>query len=169
MSDADEAFLKYKSQQVLSWTLLNLQRLHERPSAMCAGRPLNGRTAFIVGASYSLGEDELALIEGDKGLMKIIEKLLGKEGGGGDLRKTTFFRGTGCRACGGTGYLGRTGIFEVMEISDELRPLIANKATSDEIDAKARSLGMASMMEDGMKRAFEGITTITEIIRATKS
>lgn len=83
--------------------------------------------------------------------------------------KIILYRGAGCKACGDTGYSGRIGIFEVMEIVEELRPLITSKASSDIIDKKAKELGMTSMLFDGLTKASHGITTLEEVIRATKT
>jgi len=67
--------------------------------------------------------------------------------------------------CDGTGYSGRIGIFEVMEMTDELHSLVTQKASAIVIDKKAAELGMTSMMHDGIAKAFQGITTISEVIR----
>jgi type II secretory ATPase GspE/PulE/Tfp pilus assembly ATPase PilB-like protein len=80
-----------------------------------------------------------------------------------------LYKGAGCKACGNTGYSGRIGIFEVMEVSEALRPLIVGKEPSSVIDKKAKELGMTSMLEDGISKAFKGVTTLEEIMRATKS
>lgn len=80
----------------------------------------------------------------------------------------SFFRGEGCNRCGQTGYKGRQGIYEVMEIDEGLVKKINERATSDEIKKYARDNGMLTMLEDGLVKAKLGITSIAEILRVTK-
>lgn len=82
--------------------------------------------------------------------------------------KIRLFRGEGCRACKNTGYQGRIGIHEVMEITDELRELIMGNADADTIQAKAIAQGMTTMFDDAIAKAIAGITTIEEIFRVIK-
>jgi type II secretory ATPase GspE/PulE/Tfp pilus assembly ATPase PilB-like protein len=77
------------------------------------------------------------------------------------------FYGEGCKNCNQSGYLGRTGIYEVLSISDEIRELILKKASSSEIKDKAIELGMTIILEDGIKKVISGITTIEEVLRVT--
>ncbi|WP_041718995.1 GspE/PulE family protein [Desulfurivibrio alkaliphilus] len=79
----------------------------------------------------------------------------------------TLQRGKGCRACRNTGYLGRCGVFEVFEISDEVRRLIAARAGEDEIRAQARREGMLTLREDAWSKVKQGITTLDEALRVT--
>ncbi len=78
------------------------------------------------------------------------------------------WEGAGCERCAKTGYKGRRGIFELLAVSDELESLIINRRSSSEIKDKARELGMRSLREDGWEKAFNGLTTVEEIIRATE-
>ena len=78
-----------------------------------------------------------------------------------------FFIGEGCNLCGHTGYQGRIGIFEFMQVSEEIRRLIAGKSTADEIRAQAIREGMIPLEKAGMMMVKEGITTISEVMRAT--
>jgi general secretion pathway protein E len=80
-------------------------------------------------------------------------------------KQTKFLYGTGCKSCTYTGYLGRMGIFEILNMSDELRMMVSNQATSSEIRAKALEQGMISMVNDGMRKVKEGITTPSEVLR----
>lgn len=114
--------------------------------------------------SYSLSEDEIENIKSEPNFLAAVEKFSGEK----KLDALTFYKGSGCKVCGNTGYSGRIGIFEIMEISDELRPLITGKSTSSEIESKARELGMTLMLVDGVSKAFQGITTLDEILRVTK-
>lgn len=74
-------------------------------------------------------------------------------------------RGTGCEACGRTGYRGRLAIHEVLTMDDELRLLTMNKRPDSEYRAAAAAQNFASLFEDGLRKAAEGLTTISEVIR----
>lgn len=78
-----------------------------------------------------------------------------------------LFRGLGCDECGGTGYAGRTGIFELMVMTDRLRTLVSERKGSSEIKAAAVEEGMAELRTDGLIKALDGITTIEEVERVT--
>lgn len=78
------------------------------------------------------------------------------------------YKGKGCSVCHNTGYTGRIGLFEVLEITEGVKALIASKANSSVIAQKAISEGMTTMMDDGLKKVSLGITTIEEVLRATK-
>jgi type II secretory ATPase GspE/PulE/Tfp pilus assembly ATPase PilB-like protein len=78
------------------------------------------------------------------------------------------FEGAGCDNCAKTGFKGRRGIFELMGVSEGLESLIINRRSSSEIKDKARELGMRTLREDGWEKAFNGLTTVGEIIRATE-
>jgi general secretion pathway protein E len=80
-------------------------------------------------------------------------------------KQTEFLYGTGCKACAYTGYLGRIGIFEILAMSDTLRAMVTNRASSSEIRAQALKEGMVTMMNDGMRKVKEGITTPSEVLR----
>lgn len=84
------------------------------------------------------------------------------------LKDATFFKGAGCSKCGGEGYKGRVGIYEVLEVSEGIQKLISSNATANEINKLARKEGMFSMFEDGLIKAMTGITTIEEILRVTE-
>jgi general secretion pathway protein E len=80
-------------------------------------------------------------------------------------RQNKFLYGTGCKSCAYTGYLGRTGIFEILTISDSIRTMVCNKASSSVIRAQALEEGMISIANDGMRKVKEGITTPSEVVR----
>lgn len=86
----------------------------------------------------------------------------------GDRAEIRVYRGIGCPLCHSTGYRGRIGIFEVLQITEDIRKLITEKADSDLIRKKAVEDGMTTMLEDGLDKALQGITTIEEVLRATK-
>ena len=83
--------------------------------------------------------------------------------------QTKFLYGTGCKSCSHTGYLGRTGIFEILPMSDAVGVMVCNKASSSAIRAQAFKDGMISMMNDGMRKVKAGITTPSEILRSAYS
>jgi type IV pilus assembly protein PilB len=81
----------------------------------------------------------------------------------------TFYRGKGCAACGGTGYLGRIGIFEVLPVTETVRKLIiSDNFNLDNLRNMARAEGMVSMFEDGLRKVERGVTTIAELFRVIR-
>jgi type IV pilus assembly protein PilB len=82
-------------------------------------------------------------------------------------KSITFYRGEGCDACGGTGYKGRCGFYEVMIMSTPLRKLIMAEAGTDEIRDTAIAEGMLTLRMDGLKKAERGVTTMEEVIKET--
>jgi len=83
--------------------------------------------------------------------------------------RSEFNVGAGCNFCAGTGYLGRTGIFEVMLVGENIRRMIVKGAASDEIRTQAREEGMASLWHDGMLKVKTGVTTPYEVLRNVSS
>jgi len=77
-----------------------------------------------------------------------------------------FFTGTGCNHCAGTGYHGRVGVFEVLNMTDGVRRLIADRATQSDIRAQAVVDGMVTMRQDAVAKVDMGITTMAELIRS---
>jgi type IV pilus assembly protein PilB len=82
-----------------------------------------------------------------------------------DIEGITLFHGTGCNRCNRTGYYGRLGIFELMEMNADLRNLTFAKAATGEIREKARSYGMLTLREDGLRKVIQGVTTVEEVVR----
>lgn len=82
--------------------------------------------------------------------------------------KIQFFKGKGCGNCGNTGYKGRVGIYEVLNVTNDIKNLIAKRASGTEINTQAISEGMTTMRQDGILKVMDGITTIDEIWRVTK-
>ena len=78
------------------------------------------------------------------------------------------YRGAGCDACFGTGYTGRLGIFELMELNDELRKLIMKNADSSDLFKTSRQNGMHTLREDGWMKVRLGQTTADEVLRVTQ-
>ncbi len=79
-----------------------------------------------------------------------------------------FFRGHGCEKCNNSGYKGRIGIHEILDVTPEIGDMIVKHATTQEIQEKAETEGMVLMWEDGFIKAIDGITTIEEILRVSK-
>ncbi len=84
------------------------------------------------------------------------------------INSLSFYQGAGCMRCGQTGYKGRMGIYEVMEIDEGMAKKINERAPADEIKKYAREHGMTTMLEDGLVKAKLGVTSINEILRVTK-
>ncbi|MDD5547774.1 MAG: GspE/PulE family protein [Candidatus Pacebacteria bacterium] len=80
-----------------------------------------------------------------------------------------LYAGKGCPACGGSGYRGRMGIYEVLEVTEEIRKLIVGpEFTLDNLKNLARKQGMISMFEDGLRKAELGMTTLEEVLRVIR-
>ena len=79
-----------------------------------------------------------------------------------------IYKGSGCPVCHSTGFIGRLGVFEVIEVTKEIRSLILKKADSDVIIEQAEKDGMSTMLDDGLDKVAQGITTIEEVLRVTK-
>jgi type IV pilus assembly protein PilB len=82
-------------------------------------------------------------------------------------RQYSFYYGRGCERCNNSGYKGRTGIYELLEVSDDIRDLVSNNSSVDEIRNMARSQGMTTLRESGLKLIFDGVSTIDEVVRET--
>lgn len=84
------------------------------------------------------------------------------------LKGGKVYRGKGCPACSGTGYRGRTGIYEILLVSETIRQLIMKKADSVSIGRQAVEEGMKTLREDGARKIVEGITALEEVVRVTQ-
>ncbi len=85
-----------------------------------------------------------------------------------DGRQVPSFRGAGCERCLNSGYQGRVGIFELMELNDDLRSLILAKSDAATLTAAARRHGMRSLREDGWMKVAQGVTSADEVLRVTQ-
>jgi general secretion pathway protein E len=81
----------------------------------------------------------------------------------------TFYSGTGCNLCANTGYLGRTGLFEILVMSEQIRRMLLTSASAGDIRAEATREGMVTMKHDGMLKVKEGITSVSEVLRSVFS
>ena len=86
-----------------------------------------------------------------------------------EAKKNKVFKGKGCDRCNGTGYKGRVGLYEVMEITDDMRELILVGASALELKKKAIEQGMITLRRSGLIKIADGQTTIEEVIRETVS
>ncbi|MGO9246655.1 MAG: type II secretion system ATPase GspE [Verrucomicrobiia bacterium] len=84
-----------------------------------------------------------------------------------EMKNAAIVRGTGCNECSRTGYRGRMGIYEIFQVTDDVRQLIYEKVPSNVIRTRARELGMRTLREDGVRKIMAGITTPEEVISIT--
>jgi type IV pilus assembly protein PilB len=83
------------------------------------------------------------------------------------LQNAELFEPVGCIRCGGTGYHGRVGIYEVMPVTEEIRGLMLERRAVSELSAAAARAGMRTMREDGLEKVRQGLTTLVEVARVT--
>ena len=86
----------------------------------------------------------------------------------GNRKNVLVYQGKGCKVCRLTGYAGRIGLFEVLEVTKGIRELIIKRSDSDVIAQKAIQEGMTTMLDDGIEKVVRGVTTIEEVLRVTK-
>jgi type IV pilus assembly protein PilB len=84
-----------------------------------------------------------------------------------DARTVVPMHGTGCEVCNGTGYKGRVGLYDVMEVTDSLKELILVGASGLELRRKALEEGMISLRMSGLQKIKDGVTTVEEVLRET--
>ncbi|MFZ1608373.1 type II secretion system ATPase GspE [Candidatus Aalborgicola defluviihabitans] len=85
-----------------------------------------------------------------------------------DAKPVVLYRSVGCSECGGTGYLGRISIVELLIMSDAIRSMIMRHVTSGEVRQQAIAEGMQTMYENGLSKAVAGVTTMEEVLRVTR-
>ena len=85
-----------------------------------------------------------------------------------DKQNVTIYQGAGCKVCHFTGYAGRIGVFEVLEVTKDIRDLISKRQDADVILQRAIEEGMTTMLDDGLEKVLKGATTIEEVLRVTK-
>jgi len=84
------------------------------------------------------------------------------------LNEVLFYRGRGCQVCNNSGYKGRLGIYEILEVDEKISQLILTKATRDQLEKAAIAAGMITIPQDGFIKAKSGITSIEEVLRVTQ-
>lgn len=102
--------------------------------------------------------------KGEKGASVMQPATVGPDG----KPQIHLYRGKGCDRCGGSGYSGRVGIFEVLDVTEKISKMIMEHATSDDLLKEAKANGMLTMVEDGYLKSLEGITTIEEVMRVSR-
>lgn len=123
---------------------------------------------------YTLSETEIKSLGGNFNLDEILKYLKDSK----ELKETVkssakfsdlkFYKAKGCEQCGGEGYHGRIGIYEVLDVNESIQKLIVQNASTEDIERKAKENGMATMAEDGFEKAVQGLTSIEEVLRVTK-
>ncbi len=151
---------------------LVLSTLHTNDAPSTVSRMVNmGIEPFLVATSVNLIQAQRLIrricSECKEKLDVPVEALVEIGFSSDEAGELELFKGKGCDRCNGTGYKGRVGLFEVMEITDELRELIIIGASSIEIRKKAIELGMVSLRESGLCKIREGMTTIEEVVKET--
>lgn len=123
---------------------------------------------------YLLSKKELDVLKDSYDMDEILEflksceELKGKVDKDSDWTKIKFYKPKGCERCGGEGYKGRMGVYEVLEMDNTIKKMVSEAAPSETIEVAAKKNGMATMVEDGFLKAAQGVTSIEEVLRVTK-
>jgi len=121
--------------------------------------------------SYKLDPKAIKELEAQFNIKNILDTMVEKNiisKKQASLKNILFYRGKGCDNCEHTGYKGRIGIYETLEVTKEISELISKKANTNEIKKQALKQGMMTILEDGFVKAKNGITTLEEIVSVTK-
>jgi type IV pilus assembly protein PilB len=124
--------------------------------------------------AYMLSSEEVKTLglsfdmDGILSMLKSSPELKGIINENSSWENINFYRPKGCDQCSNEGYHGRLGIYEVLEMDEDIGKLITANATSDTIEREAKKKGMRTMNEDGFIKAVQGISSIEEVIRVTK-
>lgn len=122
---------------------------------------------------YKMGEKELKNFKDNYDMDSLLEvmkksnELAGKIDQKAKWEDINLYHLVGCDQCV-DGYRGRIGVFEVLEVDDDIKKMISQKSSAEEIDNESKKKGMISMLEDGFIKAIQGITSLEEILRVTK-
>ncbi len=103
----------------------------------------------------------------DPKMVSILQEQYDKKGIGKKINGSAFYKPVGCEYCS-NGYNGRVGIYEILEVTDTIKDLIIKKENAINIQKKAQEEGMTLMVEDGIEKAKQGITSIEEVLRVIK-
>ncbi len=148
---------------------LVLSTLHTRDAPSALGRLIDmGIEPFLISSAIDcIVAQRLVrmLCKHCKRAMQVSELVLDEHG----LAGVEPYEPVGCSRCGGSGYRGRMGLYEVMSVSEPIRNLILERASVDEMVAVAVSEGMHRLRDDGMAKVREGVTSIAEVERITAS
>lgn len=121
--------------------------------------------------SYNLTKENIKELEHRYNIDSLLETLVREnviESKNMPLSDLLFYRGKGCKICNNSGYKGRVGIYETLDVTPDIQKLIMQKASASELFQAAKAQKMLTLFEDGIIKAKNGITTIEEIIRVTK-
>ncbi len=151
---------------------LVLSTLHTNDAPSTVSRLVNmGIEPFLVATSVNIIQAQRLIrrICSDcKEEVSVPHDALDKVGFSAEVaRNLTLYKGRGCQTCNNTGYKGRVGLYEVMEVTDELRELIIIGASAMELRRKAIDLGMITLRESGLCKIRDGITSIEEVVKET--
>jgi type IV pilus assembly protein PilB len=148
---------------------LVLSTLHTRDAPSALGRLIDmGIEPFLVSSAIDcIVAQRLVrmLCKHCKRPQKVPEAVLAEHG----LTGAEPYEPVGCSRCGGSGYRGRVGLYEVMTVSEEIRALILERASVDDMVAVAVRQGMLRLRDDGLEKVREGLTSIAEVERMTSS
>lgn len=117
----------------------------------------------------------LKLVYNNKNIVELVKKVALTHYSPEEIEKLEFnseyifYKGSGCKACGNTGYKGRIGIYEVMEMDEKIKGVILRDGSADEIEAAAVENGMTTMLENGIEKVLSGVTSLEEVIRVIKT
>ncbi len=151
---------------------LVLSTLHTNDAPSTVSRLMNmGIEPFLVATSVNLIQAQRLvrrICAECKTLLKVpVEALVDIGFSPADAPEIKCFKGAGCPACNNTGYKGRVGLYEVMEITDDLRELILVGASGLELRRKAIEEGMLTLRRSGLEKVRQGLTTVEEVVRET--
>lgn len=127
---------------------------------------------------YKLNSDDVKNLEDNYDMERVFtvianggnikEKPAANSKGKSKWNNVKFYKAEGCEQCNKEGYKGRMGIYEVLEVDDDMKKMISQKASSEEIEKVAKEKGMLMMVEDGFSKAAQGLTSVEEILRVTR-
>jgi type IV pilus assembly protein PilB len=137
------------------------QRLIRRLCVECRkAYQLDKKEIESLSKSYNI-DDIFTYLKNDSASKKYVEKAKNWE-------EITMYKPVGCDQCGGEGYHGRNGIYEVLPMTDGIRKLVTQSASTEMIEEEAKKSGMATMVQDGFSKIVQGMTSLEEVMHATK-
>jgi type II secretory ATPase GspE/PulE/Tfp pilus assembly ATPase PilB-like protein len=137
------------------------QRLVRRLCVECRKKyQLDKKEIESLGKSYDM-EAIFQYLKNDPVGKKFVEKAQ-------DWSEVTLYKQVGCDQCVSEGYRGRSGIYEVLPMDTDIRKLVTQSATTEDIEKAAKKNGMATMVEDGFLKIVQGMTSLEEVLRSTK-
>jgi len=120
---------------------------------------------------YRLGKEEIMELGKKVDMLKLLEimkreKIVAENVN--NWEEVSFMKGEGCSRCSSSGFKGRMGIYEVIEVDDDIRALISERKDADTIEKKAVEKGVLTILQDGFIKSVQGLTTIEEVLRVTQ-